>query len=88
MSRPIRPNNLSTQLLSNIAENWAQSHRAEGRCSERPAVAGEDSVESGNLALGETAPFLNLLRSGVIYSCIIHKSVQRCKQGDCASVRY
>lgn len=35
-----------------------------------------------------TSPLLSTLGCRVIYGCIIRKSLQRCKQGDCASVRY
>jgi hypothetical protein len=40
------------------------------------------------LALEAASPVLRSLSCGVIYGCIIQKSVRRCKQGDCASVRY
>lgn len=72
----------------------AQSEAPQTLKAEEPFAGRQEAPGRGHAILprkepGEaTSPLLSTLGCRVIYGCIIPKSPQRCKQGDCASVRY
>lgn len=74
-----RARSQSTRQRSSLQAGFAAHQKSSGR---------EHELLSRKKPWDAPSSFLRSLGSRGIYGCIIRKSLQRCKQGDCVSVRY